>query len=259
MEWDSVRQLLARFGRDVRPLGTGYEHVAYEVDGELVVRLDRIPDPENVRREAEILATVRAATRVPVPEPIVVEPDAGLIVYRKLRGTPLSGVSQPTRVPPDTVVALNTLMRDIAAIETDVVDDAPPQEWLDEARTQYPDIRDAIPPAYRTPIERFLAADAPPPTDVRVFCHNDLGTEHVLVDPHTREVTGVIDWSDAARTDPAQDRGRLLRDLNVGDRDPRTLFFARCAALEDLHFGRAEGRATYWNNAVAALGWLFRA
>jgi aminoglycoside phosphotransferase (APT) family kinase protein len=35
-----------------------------------------------------------------------------------------------------------------------------------------------------------------------VLSHNDLGIEHVLVDPATLEVTGVVDWSDAAIVDP---------------------------------------------------------
>ena len=51
------------------------------------------------------------------------------------------------------------------------------------------------------------------------LAHNDLGAEHVLVDPATLAVTGIIDWSDAARADPAAEVGRLLRDL--GGRPPR--------------------------------------
>jgi aminoglycoside phosphotransferase (APT) family kinase protein len=263
MEFDSVRQLLERHldVRTVRPLGTGYDHVAYEVNGELVVRRARISDPENLRHEADILQAVRAATSVPVPEPVIVEPGVGLMVYGKLPGAPLAGLPQPGRVPAATVAALVGLMRDIAAIETDVVDDAPPAEWLDEARAQYADIRHAIPPAHTSAVERFLAAAPPAPPDQLVFCHNDLGAEHVLVDPETRTLTGIIDWSDAARTDPAHDRGRLYRDLgrHLGQPDEQTLFFARCTVLEDLHYGLGEGRETYRNNALAALAHLFTA
>jgi aminoglycoside phosphotransferase (APT) family kinase protein len=46
-----------------------------------------------------------------------------------------------------------------------------------------------------------------------VFCHNDLGIEHVLVAPDSGAITGVIDWSDAALTDPARDFGLVHRDL----------------------------------------------
>jgi aminoglycoside phosphotransferase (APT) family kinase protein len=71
-------------------------------------------------------------------------------------------------------------------------------------------------------------------------------------------VTGVIDWSDAALTDPAVDFARLYRDFGPafleetrhayggldGSRS-RIEFFARCAALEDLAYSRKSGRKEY--------------
>lgn len=60
----------------------------------------------------------------------------------------------------------------------------------------------------------------PPPSgacaDVRpAFTHGDLAIEHVLVAPASGAVTGIIHWSDAARTDPAVDFGRIERDLGA--------------------------------------------
>jgi hypothetical protein len=40
---------------------------------------------------------------------------------------------------------------------------------------------------------------------------------------------------------------------------PRVEFFARCAALEDLAYGRATGRREYVTNAERSFEWLFRA
>jgi aminoglycoside phosphotransferase (APT) family kinase protein len=70
-----------------------------------------------------------------------------------------------------------------------------------------------VPAPYRPAVEAFLAAEPPPDTAARVFSHDDLGVEHVLVDPATGTVTGVIDWADAGLVDPATDCGRVLRDL----------------------------------------------
>ncbi len=56
----------------------------------------------------------------------------------------------------------------------------------------------------------------------------------MLVDPDTWEVTGIIDWSDAAIVDPAYDFGLLYRDLGP----------------------RARRRA-YVDKSLAALEWLF--
>jgi aminoglycoside phosphotransferase (APT) family kinase protein len=131
-----------------------------------------------------------------------------------------------------------------------------------------------VPAVHRGALEAFLAAAAPPAAPRRVLSHNDLGIEHVLVDPATCEVTGVIDWSDTALVDPARDLGLILRDLGEagldaalaarsavdGDDDElraRTAFYARCSALEDLAYGVGTGRDAYVRNSLAALARLF--
>ena len=87
-----------------------------------------------------------------------------------------------------------------------------------------------------------------------MFSHNDLGIEHVLIDPVAWTVTGIIDWSDAAIVDPAHDFGLLYRDLgpaalrvalgryrgdtnDVAALSERAVFYARCRVLEDLRMG----------------------
>jgi hypothetical protein len=102
----------------------------------------------------------------------------------------------------------------------------------------------------------------------RVVAHADLGAEHILELDGT--LTGIIDWSDAAITDPALDFARLYRDFGPGFLEdllqvygplpgamPRIEFFARCAALEDLAYGHATGRGEYVANAERSLDWLF--
>src|SRR5262249_21991461 len=92
-------------------------------------------------------------------------------------------------------------------------DEAPMAEWRDEAAINYAAVISAIPVDRRGAVEAFLAA-APPDSDgALVFSHNDLGIEHVLVARAAGAITGVIDWSDAALTDPAHDFGLLYRDL----------------------------------------------
>ena len=103
---------------------------------------------------------------------------------------------------------------------------------------------------------------------------NDLGAEHLLADPKTWRLSAVIDWGDAAITDPAHDFGLLLRDLgsraladvvdhyrrDVDDRAAlltRAVFYARCKTLEDLAYGLDAGRREYVDNGLAALTWLF--
>ena len=127
----------------------------------------------------------------------------------------------------------------------------------------------------RAAVERFLATPSPPPPDPAelVLCHNDLGAEHVLVDPSTFAVTGVIDWTDAAIADPAAEIGRLVRDLGAprldavlgglgaaGERRAglveRGWAYARCLILEDLAYA-VDHRPELVAAEHASLGRLF--
>jgi aminoglycoside phosphotransferase (APT) family kinase protein len=135
---------------------------------------------------------------------------------------------------------------------------------LEDADRLYGAVAGRLGSALRYRIEAFLGS-APPAGDFpRVFSHNDLGSEHVLIDAGT--VTGVIDWGDAAIVDPAYDFGLLLRDLGSGGFEAalaaysrpvaglreRAWFYARCAVLEDLAFDLSPPR-------LDAAAWLFTA
>lgn len=266
----------------VAVLGQGLDNVAYEVNGELIVRFGKQPDPKRLDREARLLVAVAAVAPLPVPELAFTIPEQGCLAYFKLPGRPL--LDQPRQRPSDhdTAIAatLGEFLTALHAIPVDriaeLVDtDAPPLvEWRRDAAAIYPTVANQVPVAHRRAVEAFL--DAPPPDDgySPVFSHNDLGIEHVLVDPGTWTVTGIIDWSDAAIVDPAYDFGLLYRDLgpaalqaatesyrtDARDLTPlrdRATFYARCSVLEDLAYGIETGRDRYLDKSLDAMRWLF--
>ncbi|AGL19789.1 aminoglycoside phosphotransferase [Actinoplanes sp. N902-109] len=228
--------------------------------------------------EAQLLRIVAEVSPLPVPEPVHVDDRLGCLAYRLLPGVPLLTLHPwPSRtVPPAPAVAarLGDLLAALHAIPPArlagivPVDDTPPEAWLDEARESWPALEATVPRAHRRAVHAFLAAEAPPPPGTLLFSHQDLGAEHVLVDPLTREPTGIIDWGDAAVGDPARDLGLILRDLGpaalraVGpepDAEERAHFYARCGLLADLAHGLETGRPAYVGKSIAALGWLFPA
>lgn len=240
----------------VRELGHGLDNAAFVV-GDLVVRVGGRPD---VVREARLLAVVGRHVSLPVPQPRFVDEDRGVLAYPLVPGTPLIG-----RAPPQgSAYLLGRFLRELHGVEhAAVVDLVPteeptPGEWLQDL---------AGPPG----LLDLLRAAVPPPARNRVLAHADLGAEHLL--ERRGELTGVIDWSDAALTDPALDFARLYRDFgprflddtlraygDVHDADQmraRIQFFARCAALEDLAYGRDHGRPEYAHAAERSLAWLF--
>lgn len=257
----------------VRRLGEGQENVAYEVNGDLIVRFSKRPDPARLDAEARVLATVAAVSPVPVPRPVFTGADC--LAYRKLPGVPL--IDLPRR-DGDTQVAatLGDLLAALHAVPLERVadlvepDDQPLADWRDEAADLYPTVAGHVPAAHRAAVEAFLAAAVPPAAGANLFSHNDLGIEHVLVDPDTSAVTGVIDWTDAAIVDPAYDFGLILRDLGPAalaaatNRHPagesvhdRARFYARCGLIEDLAYGVETGRRVYVTKSLTALAWLF--
>ncbi|MFF0308101.1 phosphotransferase family protein [Streptosporangium sp. NPDC004379] len=287
---DDVRAVVAahlpghRAGTVVRS-GAGQDNVAYEVDGELIVRFGLQDDPAEraarVEHESRLLAAVAEMSPLPVPEPMFTDPGRGCLAYAKLPGLPLLRLPGPAREAygPSVAAALGGLLTALHTVPAERLaglverDDFPPEEWLREAAETYETVSRRVPAAHRPAVEEFLAAPPPAGGWEPVFSHNDLGVEHVLVDPATGRVTGVIDWGDAAITDPAYDFGLLYRDLGPsaldaavggyrGGAEPaslreRAVFYARCGALEDLAYGLEPGQEAYADKSVVAMTWLF--
>jgi aminoglycoside phosphotransferase (APT) family kinase protein len=238
------------------PLGQGLDNAAFLVE-DLVLR---VSDGPSVVREAALLARIAPRVSVPVPEPRFADGALGVLAYRLLPGQPLLG-----RPPfPGLAHRLGRFLRELHSIDPaplgDLlpVEDADPQAW--SADLDGPQDLVAV-----------LRASVPPSTDRYAVSHADLGAEHLLA--VGEDLTGVIDWSDAAVADPALDFARLYRDfgqefldsvvdayggLDDADRTlQRIQYYARCAALEDLQYGRATGHSQYATAAEASLRHLF--
>ncbi|BCB91566.1 hypothetical protein Psuf_088790 [Phytohabitans suffuscus] len=244
--------------------------MAYEVNGDLIVRFGTGADAD---REARLLTAVGNFSPLPVPVPSFT--DVGCLAYPKVPGVPLLDAAGVDGVP--VAAELGGFLAALHAAPVErmgklvATDDLPADEWRREARETYASVSAHIPSAYRRRIEAFLETPAPQDPDALVFSHNDLGVEHVLVDPLTGAVTGVIDWSDAAIVDPAFDFGLVHRDLGPAALDAalaaygggaehlrsRAVFYARCNVFEDLAYGLETSRERYVAKSMVALEWLF--
>ncbi|WP_113702936.1 phosphotransferase family protein [Nonomuraea lactucae] len=281
--------------RSVVPAGQGVDNVVYEVNGELIVRCAKEAAPEDtvrevalregtVRegtvREVALLAAVAGFSTLPVPEVVFSDPGAGVIAYHRLPGRPLNlwPMPRPERLAEALGTFLSALhtasperMRELAPLDLH-----PEEDLLREAADGYRSVAARLSEAQRRLVERFLAdappAGAPAGASAARFCHNDLGAEHLLADPGAGTITGVIDWTDAALTDPARDFARIYRDLGPevfeltvsgydGPLDDagraRVRFHARCALVEDLAYGFGPGPRRYADAALAHLDHTF--
>jgi len=254
-------------------LGSGLDHNAYLVGHGFVLRVAADADAE---REARLLRLLAKRCPVAVPKPVA--SGSSWLIYPSLLGVPLIDVSAERRAELAAPVAatLGRVLGCLWAIPARAVDglvpddDTPLEDWRDEAVALLDEIRDAVPAPARRGVDAFLSGPVPERASARVFSHNDLGMEHVLVDQNFGRVTGIIDWSDAAIVDPAKDLGLILRDLGAPAFDialrlcgsmlptrealaERAAFYARCLTIEDLAHGLRSGQAKYIDASRAAI------
>ena len=100
--------------------------------------------------------------------------------------------------------------------------------------------------------------------------HRDLAAEHILVDPDTKQVTGIIDWSEISISDPAIDFAGMFhwggldftRAVLSRYRPPvdeglleRARLLAAAKCIGDIVFGLKTHRQEYIDSAVRALGY----
>ncbi|MFI6813607.1 phosphotransferase [Nonomuraea sp. NPDC050328] len=244
-------------------LGEGVDNVAWEINGEYVVRVGKgAVNPA----EVAILRAVAEVSPLPVPVPVHADPEAGVLAYRKLPGVPLidGPAVDPVRLAPALGGFLTAIHGALIGAERD---DYPLSGLLEEAEESFAEVAPELPARARARVEEFLGTAPPPAGEAVVFCHNDLGAEHLLVEHGS--ISGVIDWGDAALTDPARDFALLWRDLgpatyarileSYGGPAPehaRVLFYARCSLLEDLVHGLSTDRR-YFEAGLAHLDWTF--
>ncbi|GAA4046839.1 phosphotransferase family protein [Nonomuraea soli] len=249
----------------MKAIGEGWDNTVHELDGGLLARVGKRPDPEATRREVALLDALAPISPLPVPRVVDSDPARGLIVYHRLAGTPLA--EHPAADPRRLAETLGAFLSVLHTCRIEHPRFTPTMgEQLDAAAAQFEEVAGRFPGRARVLVESFLTQPPPGEPEHEALCHNDLGDEHILL--LGDEVTGVIDWTDALVADPARDFALLYRDLGPGfsallaaaytpDRDPgwdaRVAFYARCAIVGDIAYGLRTGERRYAEEGLALL------
>lgn len=273
-------------------VGRGWDYDVYRA-GPWAFRFPRrAAYAANASWEPRLLRLVRPVLEpfevaVPVPElrtsagPLFPYPVTG---HRWIPGVDASTL--PARVAREELPLLGRCLRAIHALDPRAVRAAgvPPSDWpmaarLRETLADLPGLEERVAPGDGE-VRRAMAwaaalgeADIPPePSTPPRPIHGDLGAEHILMDPGTGTLTGLIDWSDAVVGDPANDfvgvaatwgRAGLDRALEAyGPTDPglraRAVFMARVSSLHWLHDALLQGgdgaRHRRWIRNASELG-----
>jgi aminoglycoside phosphotransferase (APT) family kinase protein len=297
-EVDVTRQLAAGLIREQFPdlgaqqvtlLATGWDNAAFVVDGQWLFRFPRreVAVP-GVQREIAVLP--RLATRLPLPIPapqFVGQPSSRypwpFFGARLLPGRELadSGLADSARAAAAASVGhfLRTLhdpglvaLVDGAGLPADPMRRASAPVRARRARDVLTRLVDrGIWPA-GSEVSRFLE-QAEREADISgrgplAVCHGDLHVRHLLVD-RGGSVTGVIDWGDLCRADPAVDlsiayfgfagkaRADLLSAYGEALSAERELAARTCAislAVSLAEYAADDGRVALLQECLAGLG-----
>ena len=219
-EPDDLHTLLpARYaGLELRRLGAGADNVAHALGDRLLVRCSLIADPAERRRTAVrdrlLLDLVGGRTGVHTPTIHWYDDAAGVTVGDLVTGD--LACDLPALDAGRFGASVGAFLRRLHAIDIGPVRAAltvwQPGAGLARAHAAIAPHLAGLPAADRERIETFLREPAPAPRD-DVLVHDDLGEDHLFVDPGSGRLSGVIDWSDAGAADPARDFALLLFDF----------------------------------------------
>jgi aminoglycoside phosphotransferase (APT) family kinase protein len=222
---DVLREQFPELALDsIEFLGSGWENDAYLVDRRVVVRFPRYADISyGYQREAPLLTIVAdaAGDSAAIPRIGIWGRPSPRFPHAFVGHQLIAGVAADHPGVPRTMALADDLGRALTRIHAipaakanaaDVkVDTTRCREPRDELLRQLPDVPE---------IERTATAACawvrddsvvPPDYDGEPrFIHNDFSSDHIIVDPATGRLSGIIDWSDAVLGDPAQDFAYLM-------------------------------------------------
>jgi Ser/Thr protein kinase RdoA (MazF antagonist) len=196
--------------------------------------------------QTHIDVEVEAMALAPIPTPQILWRKPPVLALAALPGTALGRLGEPSPAPPAAWAATGAAIRTLHA--------APLPPWpgrsLDEIASELDVecellVRNGLLPADLVTRNRQVAEAALRPW-TPVFIHGDLQITHVFVDGD--EVTGVIDWSEAARGDALYD----LASLTLGHEERLDDVVAGYGTDVDLDVIRA-----WWSlRSLQASRWL---
>ncbi len=211
---------------EVALVSEGWDYAVFRVDGQWAFRFPRrevvVPGTE---REIAVLPAVVERLSIGVPAPVFVGRPGDDFPWPFYGARYLDGV-EATGHPVDPV-ALGAALHALHASET-----------LTAVGAELPaDPLGRVDMDVRLPRLEELGVDAPalvaaarqlPPARHTAVCHGDLHMRQLLVDGDA--LTGIVDWVDVCRSDPAVDLSVAWSTL---DAERRSAFFAAYGVVDD--------------------------
>lgn len=245
--------------RRAKPILGGWASWTFDLDGEHIVRFPRDDDVATAaRRELALLPELAAhvAYAVPNPTQVGVWRERPFFAYPRIPGRPLHADDASPAMFERLRGALASLHAFPEHRAAELLRTGPPTgAWRRHYEHLWPIIEQHALPVIEPPVAdevRVAFASFVERIDALPHClvHNDLGLEHLLIDPSTNELSGMIDFEDATIGDPAIDVvplraafgreavAQILRGRDMGDRlDERLHFYRWMGSVHAILYG----------------------
>lgn len=219
--------------RSHRLLLDGWDNVVLLANSSHVFRFTRRPDvAEQLRKEAQLLPTLsrHLTLRVPVPEYTWMSgPLPHFMGYRLIPGEQLRAGQVNESNLGSVVSTLTRFLAELQNVPLAELGDLTPRYSGEEWRSLYLVLREEalrlvaprLSPAAASGLLWDLDAYLEDPANFRFgprLIHRDLSSDHILHDPVTGDLTGVIDWGDACAGGPRLRPHGALSRLQPGFR-----------------------------------------
>lgn len=262
--------------REVRYLAEGWDSTVFEVNGSLIFRFPKRADvAAQLERERRLLPALAPSLPAPIPvfRYVVTRGPAapfGFAGYATLPGEQLSSVTLSASA---VARLMDDLGRFLAALHRFPVERARAlgvlsehpsggkEPWRRFADATLVMVRPLLSAEEQHRLSRWFIDSEDGLFDFTpVLTHSDLADEHILVNPDSGDLTGVIDFGDVAIGDPAIDlagplalfgEGPVQRAVNVyGHADANALLrraaiYGALSPLHEIRFGLATDRAEH--------------
>jgi aminoglycoside phosphotransferase (APT) family kinase protein len=246
----------------VRPFGAGWDNELYSVGADWLFRFPKRAEVVPwLTREIEVMAKVGSALGPAVPRFEHVGAPSELFPYPFVGYRRLAGVGADE----SPVTDLAALSRDIGRLLSDLHridagqipatpggwERAPWSDWRADLMAQADVVRPLLAPDLLAKANPYLAGEVtePPQDGPCRFIHNDICPEHLLVDPATGRLTGLIDFADAMVGEVVLDFVGLIGIAGYE-------FIGRVAASYEFPLGDSFDAKLGWLARTLTLTWL---